>query len=324
MNKAFVISFFICIYSSFFSQNNLIIDGGFENYTSCPNSAGLIFYNTYWFQPTQGSPDLFNKCDITSNLNYGVPFNGFGIQKSHNGNGYCGLGLKETVKISDYKEYITTKLKSTLVNNHRYKFSCFYSLADSSKLAINKISVLFSNDSLSAYKNINGTIPLLPQLNLKCNNCFYTDTANWIELEGEYVAVGFENYLTIGCFDSIINQEFNIIKSNFTQYDSIASYSYYYFDDVSLVDLIDDDFTIPNIFTPNGDGVNDVFRFENISEIKNVIIFDRWGLKVFETNLQNNFWDGRTISGLECSSGIFYFIIESEKKTYKGFVHLIR
>jgi gliding motility-associated-like protein len=50
---------------------------------------------------------------------------------------------------------------------------------------------------------------------------------------------------------------------------------------------------IPNAFTPNGDGNNDFFMVYgiNIRQMK-LLIFDRWGLLIFETSDQNNGWDG--------------------------------
>mgnify|MGYP001811201363 FL=1 len=50
---------------------------------------------------------------------------------------------------------------------------------------------------------------------------------------------------------------------------------------------------IPNSFTPNGDGVNDVFYIRSrYIEHMYFVIFDRWGEKVFETNDYNTGWDG--------------------------------
>jgi gliding motility-associated-like protein len=52
---------------------------------------------------------------------------------------------------------------------------------------------------------------------------------------------------------------------------------------------------LPNVFTPNGDGVNDVFRINpvGIKMIRYFRIFNQWGHKVFETNILNEGWDGK-------------------------------
>lgn len=91
----------------------------------------------------------------------------------------------------------------------------------------------------------------------------------------------------------------------------------------------DDYFTgkIPNVFTPNGDGVNDLFdfrlgnRLEQCSEIR---IFNRWGALVFESRENSHIWDGRTFTGDECSEGVYFFTLSVNGTSYKGNVSLIR
>jgi len=51
---------------------------------------------------------------------------------------------------------------------------------------------------------------------------------------------------------------------------------------------------IPNAFTPNGDGINDVLRVRSAFPLDDLyfIVYDRWGQKVFETAVQEQGWDG--------------------------------
>ncbi len=69
-------------------------------------------------------------------------------------------------------------------------------------------------------------------------------------------------------------------------------------------------FIVPNIFTPNGDNINDQFKVEACGvydyEIK---IFNRFGEKVFESNSLNINWDGR-ISGRMTTSGVYFYTIK--------------
>lgn len=71
-------------------------------------------------------------------------------------------------------------------------------------------------------------------------------------------------------------------------------------------------FEIANIITPNGDGANDVFsfRYEGISEILAIRIFDRWGGIVFETQDVETQWNG-TCSGKFCTPGVYVYTIEA-------------
>lgn len=86
----------------------------------------------------------------------------------------------------------------------------------------------------------------------------------------------------------------------------------------------------PNVFSPNGDGSNDEFHFnaENIVELK-CVIFNRWGIKVYEMNSADDRWKGTNEKGQELSDGTYYYILEAtgiDKVEYKhnGTVNLFR
>jgi gliding motility-associated-like protein len=92
---------------------------------------------------------------------------------------------------------------------------------------------------------------------------------------------------------------------------------------------------IPNSFSPNGDGANDVFypRGTGVFSIKALKIFNRWGEVVFE---KNNFsaneagqgWDG-TYKGQKLSTDVFVYMLDvvcenSSVLTFKGNVALMQ
>ena len=86
---------------------------------------------------------------------------------------------------------------------------------------------------------------------------------------------------------------------------------------------------VPNIFSPNADGINDVFTITHngVNDMQ-LIIYNRWGLKVTEITNLNQSWDGRNTSGEPCSAGTYYYILRAkgnkETKELKGFVDLVR
>jgi gliding motility-associated-like protein len=89
-------------------------------------------------------------------------------------------------------------------------------------------------------------------------------------------------------------------------------------------------FYVPNAFSPNSDGKNDLFRPLLFGSIKKYqfTIFNRWGEVVFQTYLVQNGWDGRS-KGLILPSGVFVWTctyeLEGEVvKSEKGTVMLIR
>ena len=66
-------------------------------------------------------------------------------------------------------------------------------------------------------------------------------------------------------------------------------------------------FWLPNSFTPNGDGLNDVLRPKYFG-IKNysISIFDRWGSEIYSGNDQSKEWDG-TFKGVICQDGVYVY-----------------
>ena len=70
---------------------------------------------------------------------------------------------------------------------------------------------------------------------------------------------------------------------------------------------------IPNVFTPNFDGINDFFiiKGNGISSLKTKI-YNRWGNLIFESSSLNENWNGKTIRGEDCSEGIYFYIVIAE------------
>lgn len=69
-------------------------------------------------------------------------------------------------------------------------------------------------------------------------------------------------------------------------------------------------FTDINIFSPNNDGINDVFSFDfrsaSIATFSCVIV-NRWGTTIYEMDEITDFWDGTTQAGEACSDGVYFY-----------------
>jgi gliding motility-associated-like protein len=94
-------------------------------------------------------------------------------------------------------------------------------------------------------------------------------------------------------------------------------------------------YDLPNTFTPNGDGDNELFK-----PIKNFFIasvnfelFNEWGVKVFETTDPAINWNGKTKSGNDIAEGTYYYVCNvlvntiegtSNLKKLKGYINIIR
>lgn len=99
---------------------------------------------------------------------------------------------------------------------------------------------------------------------------------------------------------------------------------------INITEAICDDLVMPNIFTPNGDGTNDLVVFD----IKGTTCFyaeirNRWGVKVFQTEDPAISWDGHSLqSDRTVVDGTYFYIVDycpqlGGKKTIKGFITVI-
>jgi gliding motility-associated-like protein len=87
---------------------------------------------------------------------------------------------------------------------------------------------------------------------------------------------------------------------------------------------------VPNVFTPNGDGQNDVFHV-TVSGIQtySIEIYNQWGQEIFVANSPYIDWDGRSSSGVEEPDGTYYYLIKAtdyDNRAYhlEGFTQIIR
>ncbi len=97
------------------------------------------------------------------------------------------------------------------------------------------------------------------------------------------------------------------------------------FRQVEVWDTLD----VPNVFSPNQDGINDCFVVKsNGKTVYSIQIFSKTGILVYRTEASIIIWDGRNMSGQELSPGTYYYIIKpvdsSSPYQKAGFVELFR
>lgn len=85
----------------------------------------------------------------------------------------------------------------------------------------------------------------------------------------------------------------------------------------------------PNVFSPNGDMINDYFEVTTQGDyIYTFRVFTRTGTQVHFSRSAKIIWDGRTTGGREVPEGVYYYVIESDETPVEtqvsGFIHLYR
>ncbi len=203
---------------------NLVPNGGFEQYYGCPSNFNQLDSAYDWFNPSidsiGGSPDYYNQCA----LGYvGIPQNPIGYQLTNSGNAYSGIYLSQV--FLNVREYIEVALSSPLIATC-YHFEMYVNLGDKSKYTTDAIGVYFSDTIISNIPN-GFYLPLSTQINNTTGNIF--DSLSWTLVSGNYLAQGGENYLIIGNFknDSLTPL---ILANPSSAFASV----YVFIDDVSL------------------------------------------------------------------------------------------
>ena len=179
----------------------------------------------------------------------------------------------------------------------------------------------------------------VPTANLNANNtsvCIndcvdFTDLStntptSWLWLfEGASPATSTLQHPQGICYDSTGIYDVTLFVSNAFGADTIMMNNYIVVDSCLEIPV---SFTIPNVFSPNNDGNNDVFSIESTGVTNlDMQIYNRWGMLMFETSDINATWNGRTSSGAICPEGTYFYIIKittDKTETFKGTLTLLR
>ena len=114
------------------------------------------------------------------------------------------------------------------------------------------------------------------------------------------------------------NHRIAIVKNGYFGDDTFEYTITNYHGDTStaLVTVMVTGFTIPDGFSPNGDAINDTFVIQRSSNLTiNLIVFNRWGNKVFEQANYANDWEGTGINNQALPEGTYYRIVEAINNT---------
>jgi gliding motility-associated-like protein len=248
--------------------------------------------------------------------------------------------ILDTVSTQNY-------LDDTLVNGEEY---CYYIQSIGSYSTTGIVNPIINNSQIRCETPIDNEAPCLPQKTELFGNCDSIETIfKWNNPNNDCAddVAGYNIY-----FSPFFDRGLEVIASKSSANDTIyispksqsiaGCYAVSVFDfagnESELSDTVCLDncpnYTLPDVFTPGNDGVNDLFvpfpyRFIAGAEIS---IFNRWGVKVFSTQNPDLLWDGKNQKTKEqCSDGTYYYVatvqeirlIGIQSRTLTGFITLL-
>ncbi len=332
MNKPFYIFLFLIAFCcEAKTQTEYITNGSFEQIDSCNGCIANLGFDIFewsgckgWSNPIYSSSDLW--CTNGKTCTLQPPNIGLGFQYPKTGNNMAAFFISDPF-ILNYREYVQNKLVQSLQIGKNYEINLFVS-SRNNFCGISEIGVRFFNQKYSD-QNALWLTNLIPDVVNDTAN-YITDSIGWQKITMQYKANGSENYVVIGCFTDSLRLKYTMTNCDTTFWNG-GNYAsdYIFIDDVSIIELPFKELIIPNVFTPNNDGVNDVWRLD-LSEYKEVkcLIYNRWGNKIYETSNPILNWDAQTTSGVKCNEGTYFYVVtaiaDKEEKIFKGYIQLIR
>lgn len=313
----------------------------FEQNTAMPQLLGEWNKVVGWTNAGSevAAPDYFK---VGASASCDLPETPFAIINVQNGNAIMGIQFCGR-KFTNKRAYLQCQMQSPLLRGKKYKFSFYMAngrLTPTSNagLAIDQIGVFIS--SFAPVQTGNDPLYFVPQFAI--DTVFYSEI--WKKISFEYVPlIDDEKFVTLGVFGSDSDREIVIEGSGNPEV------GYYFVDNFSCIELDGDNVPdenaidkgpqsdkvnyvfVPNSFTPNGDGQNDVFM--PVGEVGNIIsveVFSRWGEILFQSkNVSNPMWDG-TNGKSNCPDGTYYYVVKyripktGEEGTQTGYVTLLR
>ncbi len=221
-----ITSVFTLFLSCSFYTQNLIYNNSFEINKECPYRLSGLELVLGWKTPSKGTPDYFNQC--SKDKAFLIPNNFVGNSFPHAGNAYIGFGYYFKEK---HIEYIQTKLIEPLNANKSYCLEFFIKKASLYRFSFDELSILFSKEEFKWDNSEFYDDKVKEDNNLLVYKLPIQKKDEWTKVCLMYKPKTEEQYLTIG---------FNKPKDVFMLHmQARVVGSYYYLDDVSLIEIKD-------------------------------------------------------------------------------------
>jgi OmpA-OmpF porin, OOP family len=267
MNKLiFLVTFLFLLQMS--QAQNLIPNGGFENYSQLPDDIGQYARCNDWGNAGgAGSPDYFHLSGVGI---VQLPYCFISTVYPHADSAVMGIACYYE-SAPDFREYLSCVLLSPLVIGENYRLSFFISNGEEpinyGGMGCDHFSVALSTGELLQSNLVALPIDITPQFTY--NGFLYSNS--WQEVIFDFVADSAYQHITFGSFvyDAFQDQQqFDVASVNFA--------AYYFLDDISLTTTMD----IDNIAAPNEIEVypNSFGDFLNVrmnsQELHKIVLYD--------------------------------------------------
>ena len=121
-------------------MENLVENPSFEQTEGRIKRGGAIAIAIGWMSPTTAAADLFSS---SNKEGYGTPNNNLGMEEAQDGENYAGFRAF-SYNDKEARNYVSSKLKMTMVKDQKYCVTFYVNLAEASKYASNNIGINFS------------------------------------------------------------------------------------------------------------------------------------------------------------------------------------
>ncbi len=296
---------------------NLVPNGSFEQYSSCPNGGSQITNSIGWF-PFSGTPDYFDSCSAPGG--FSVPSNFAAYRYAADGGAYCILQSYvdgDSVYSNYEREIVGGQLLTPMVIGQKYYVSFKANLILRSdlgaNLATNKLGALFSTVQYS--NTDSSTIPPVNNFAHIYTDSVINDTLNWTMISGSFIADSSYNYISIGNFFKY--QNINIITRISTPWVPTAGY---FIDDIRV--STDSAFTVTNIGVNNKSNnfsiypnpSTGIFKFKSSDDFYKyaLIVFNVLGQQVYTGELT----ESENIDLRFLENGLYNIVLKNKTNQY--------
>lgn len=236
MKKKYIIGAFLsfALLGNTFSQDNenLVINGSFEETKGKLKRLKQVDKAEDWFSPTSLKADLFStRAPKGSGIE--VPFNAYGKEDPSDGENYAGI-IAYSYRGKSPRTYISKELDMKLEKGVRYCISYDVSLSDLSKYAVNNLGAHLSRKAFEVEGKKDIVLGKKKTIVKVGDNKIFEKRYSWEKMCAEYVGEGNEKFITIGNFDETADTKFLKLRKKKDFKGTQVPLAYYYIDNVQV------------------------------------------------------------------------------------------